>query len=446
MNSLDLKQTMKAFASSHLFNGADRWQIDDNPWYRPLNDSFIDDVDFKCPLRPSEQSSSVALNAHRMLMSIYETEACFLPLGNFIDKKADFDHFYCPERKSMADQIRPCLEHFLFDGIEASIQLDKHWDTNRLDSYFNDLVNSQDHSNGGIPVALSNSLDKAHGAKFFCIQFASDALTEASAMARTVIGDYGPIQSDLFKIMIDEYGYGVYATKHSTLFKRLLKNMGLENNSHAYWQFYLPTSLGLVNYFHLISRNHRYFFRYIGALLYVETTSNGFCGAISQSLKKCLGKDADTLYFDEHVHIDIHHGRMMLEKVVHPMIQQCGEEIIPDIVLGIEQYRALGELSATDFADQIAWLDTVVTESAAPSCYSDSRQPSVLHKKNQSLCTNTCSDDQHLYVQSGILEVRMSQSKTIKVQPGQSIFIPKYRLHGLAAETEEVQFNLSQTG
>ena len=58
-------------------------------------------------------------------------------------------------------------------------------------------------------------------------------------------------------------------------------------------------------------------------------------------LRTVFGKPVDTYYFDEHYHIDAHHGRMAFEYVVAPAIARHGNGIIPDIVRGMEELQLL---------------------------------------------------------------------------------------------------------
>lgn len=82
-------------------------------------------------------------------------------------------------------------------------------------------------------------------------------LAEGSALARRVLGSFGSIQSELFKILIDEYGYGVQAHNHSFLFQDMLASCGLSNNIHRYWHFYSTPTLLLRKYIHYTPKNTR---------------------------------------------------------------------------------------------------------------------------------------------------------------------------------------------
>ena len=52
-----------------------------------------------------------------------------------------------------------------------------------------------------------------------------------------------------------------------------------------------------------------------------------------------------TEYFDEHSHIDVHHGRMALKRLIIPMIEQFGDKIIPDLIRGFEEFKLLQDIA-----------------------------------------------------------------------------------------------------
>src|SRR4029453_5340744 len=107
----------------------------------------------------------------------------------------------------------------------------------------NPAVDGARRAGRGSMRAITECAHAEEAAGLHLIQLALDALTEASAMARNLGGSYGVEQSELFKIFIDEFGYGVYSAKHSTIFRGMLASIGLKTDVPAYWNFYLPSSL-----------------------------------------------------------------------------------------------------------------------------------------------------------------------------------------------------------
>ncbi len=94
-------------------------------------------------------------------------------------------------------------------------------------------------------------------------------------MMENVLGVYGPVQSEWFTILIDEYGYGVHDQKHSTLYT--LRSVGLNTEPHHYWEYCRASALAANNYFHHLGSERRFFFHHVGALIHSEAGPVDFC-------------------------------------------------------------------------------------------------------------------------------------------------------------------------
>ncbi|MDP6718265.1 MAG: iron-containing redox enzyme family protein, partial [Pirellulaceae bacterium] len=361
----------------------------------------------------------------------------FLPKAPFETVERDFQLFYSNDVKLAGESIRPTLEQHVFAFLDQEIDVSGSWNVAAMKVLFENRLEAANKSESALAatVRTANAPDKA--AHNFLVQLAGDFLTEASAMARNVLGNFGAPLSELFKVLIDEYGYGVHQTKHSTIYEELLESQGLSSEIHAYWQFYLTSSLALTNYFHYVSRNHGHFFRYLGALYYTEATIPHANRQFSRLLRELFGKDTNTNYFDEHVHIDPHHARMALEKVIEPVIERCGESVIPEIVRGFEAFRLLQDIADEELIDQITWSDT--TEDycqKAKDLLSDPERPSVgqtltfTETKGELSVTHVHDEDELFVVSEGEIELITGFDQSVKLSAGEGIVIPKGRLHG----------------
>src|SRR3990167_4769682 len=96
-------------------------------------------------------------------------------------------------------------------------------DADALTKYLIRTIDQYEQSENALCSAIMNARDPQWAAKQLLIQMAPDFLAEASPLARTILGSFGPEQSEMMKVLIDEYGYGVHHTKHSTLFEKTLE-------------------------------------------------------------------------------------------------------------------------------------------------------------------------------------------------------------------------------
>jgi hypothetical protein len=450
----EMRRLIELYASRPLFDDTAEWVIRDNPYRRPIDRKGIQQFDFSKPLGKAEALSGSALAAQRMLLNIYETDLIFLPESNFAAKQNDFSSYYSNDNKLLGELIRPTLEAHVFDYLKDEIDVTGKWSVEALKSYLLALVERHEQSELEICATVLSSPDRERASRELLIQVAGDFLSEASASSRNILGKYGQIQSEFFKIVIDDYGYGVHPAKHSTLFENTLATCGLISDVHAYWQFYLSSSLALNNYYHYVSRDHSKYFQAIGAIAVAESMFSHTCRKISEMLRAVFGKTVDTYYFDEHFHIDAHHGRMAFEYVVAPAIAQHGDAVIPDIVRGMEELQLLTSLADQDFSAQVAFSEAAVNfKVPARQIYQQIlegrlQKPKTTYVENrsQSLVTRVCDQDKLYVVESGALDLVIGQDQYVRLNRGEAIIIPRQRLHGLTVVSEECLYDVYDLG
>lgn len=116
---------------------------------------------------------------------------------------------------------------------------------------------------------------------------------------------------------------------------------------------YCAASLLAANYFHYISCSKIHWPRYLGAIYWAEASLPHVNARMARTVGR-LAPKADITYLREHVEIDAHHRRMVLENVIAPLAGALGEEWIPGVLRGFEEFRVVGELVGRDWC---AWID-----------------------------------------------------------------------------------------
>lgn len=359
-----LNQCVQAYAGAGVFKEMDRPWVEDNPFLRPLLNREFVGFEVADPLPLDKLGSNASLVANRILMSIYERDFVFLPRHELDQKWDNFQSYYSDGLRLLGDIMRPQLERYVFSSVTGEVTVSGPWTIEAFEAYFEDFRRSfTAEGNQNVMAAITSARNPVAAAQTYLIQLAGDFLVESSAMARNTVGNYGPLQSELFKVVIDECGYGVHPVKHSTLFERVLQSRGLDPVPHTYWQFYLPTSFYLNNYYSYICRDHRKLFRYFGAILQVETAFRITCKQMTDMMTTVFGQDAETDYFTEHIHIDQHHSRMVLENLIVPAVRTYGNSVLADIVRGFEESQIVGSIFSSGLIAQIDWADSFL---AAP--------------------------------------------------------------------------------
>jgi hypothetical protein len=417
------------YASSDIFCTPERPWVADNPFRRPLlNELGIGDLPLS-DLGLDNLSCNSGLVANRVLMSVYERDFVFLPRQSSESKWSDFHAYYDSDSRLTGETLRPTLERILFKGIQDSVVVSGPWTVDAFTKYFDDFRSSYTAaSNAALMATITGARNPRAAALMYFIQLAGDFLVESSAMTRNVLGNYGALQSELFKVVIDECGYGVHATKHSTMFQALLASHGIDTTPHVYWQFYLPTSLLLNNYYNLICRDHRFLFRYFGAILQVETAFRLTCKQMAHMAREVFGAQTEVDYFLEHVHIDDHHSRMVLDNLVIPAAREHGAFALSEMLRGFEESLVVGELFGNGLKTQLLWADQAPTEVATADQTAEQLMAtpgSVWHG------TSVADAATRIVAKEGNVFVVAGYRSSFALSKGESLLIPAGCLYGI---------------
>ncbi|MGC5011073.1 iron-containing redox enzyme family protein [Streptosporangium sp. DT93] len=368
--------------------------------------------------------------ANRLLMNIYESDALFLPSGGLSGKERQFEEFYGRKARLHSDLVRPAVESFVFDSLGSDVRINGRWDCDALEAHV--LAAIDEAVNGDRPAlrAIEQAADPRRAAEMMIAQMALDGLTEATAMSQNLGGAYGPEQSEVFKIFIDEFGYGVFDAKHSTLFVELCRSVGMSAEPHHYWFSYMPSWMAGNNYFYKVTRNRSQFFRYIGGMAFLEATFAPSFAAMTKTYRAVYGDGIDTRYFDEHAHIDQHHGRMAVNDLLLPLARKHGDLAIRELLRGIEDVRVLGRLNDADLIGQLSWQPEVVTAETGGDGRDEPREIDATTPFE----TTISDHDMTVSVLDGTAELHWSATgEPLEVATGQAVRVPTGRLYGLRA-------------
>lgn len=296
-------------------------------------DAWID------PLSDDADPALVEHIGHQALLRCYQARYVALPEtapdGDILDRLASH---YGEDRLQVLNGLRARLEAELIEPMQA-----RACDASDGDvlAYVDRLLPElRTVASDPFLDALAGNEHRRDHYRNFLLQSSADLLAEASASALGVIGEYGAPQSALFRILIDEFGYGAHGHKHSVLFQATLRSFGLNDAYNGYSRLFDTDTLVLHNAIHWLFQNPRNFFRQIGFLLFAETAYQRSTLFHARYLA-CFHPEADARYFTEHAHIDLHHTRMVVDEVVTPLIDRFGPRIGREIIAGAELTRAV---------------------------------------------------------------------------------------------------------
>jgi hypothetical protein len=281
---------------------------------------------------------------HQTLMRSYQGRYILLPSnapsGSIVER---LHRHYDPREMLRLDSLRADLEDLLISPLVDEAR--KTSEGLECAAYVANLVPTLNATRPSDFLAfLDQSQRRDHYYQNFLIQSSVDLLAEASASALGIVGEYGEPQSALFRILIDEFGYGTHNKKHSVLFRSTLRGLDLSEEYNSYWPLFDTPTLELHNVIHFMFQSPRNLFLQIGFLLYAEASYQRSTQEHFRYLKR-FHPSVDAHYFGEHAHIDIHHSAMVADEVVAPLVCKFGSDAGAEIVVGAELTRMAFERS-----------------------------------------------------------------------------------------------------
>jgi hypothetical protein len=180
-----------------------------------------------------------------------------------------------------------------------------------------------------------------------------DGLVEASQLSRTLGGVSNPIHATLTKLLVEEYGGGRIAKKHSSYFRAMLEAVGMETTPEAYFDLVPWEVLSGINASFLLSDRKRHFLRYVGGLLYTEISVPAAFRCYQRAAVRLGLPDAARIYWDLHIKEDARHGPWMLDDVALPLIEHYADDAW-ELLLGYDQQRRMSSRAAAATAESAA--------------------------------------------------------------------------------------------
>lgn len=165
-----------------------------------------------------------------------------------------------------------------------------------------------------------------------------DALVEASQLSRTLGGVSNPIHATMTRLLVEEYGGGRPARKHSTFFRTMLETLGMDATPEAHLDVVPWPVLATINHSFLLSDRKRFFLRYVGGLLYTEVSVPAAFAAYRDAALR-LGLPSEAMaYWVLHIKEDARHGPWMLNEVAIPLAERYPDQAW-ELLFGYDQQR-----------------------------------------------------------------------------------------------------------
>lgn len=183
-----------------------------------------------------------------------------------------------------------------------------------------------------------------------------DGLVEASQLSRTLGGVSNEVQAVLTRLLVEEYGGGRLARKHSSHFTTMLQELGMQTEPEAYFDLVPWELLAVINHSFLLTERKRYFLRYIGGLLYGELSVPATFRNYQAAGERLGLSTAAMSYWNLHIKVDELHGRWMLDDVALPLVDQYANDAW-ELVFGYDQQRRMSARAGTAIAQAVRAAD-----------------------------------------------------------------------------------------
>ncbi len=183
-----------------------------------------------------------------------------------------------------------------------------------------------------------------------------DGLVEASQLSRTLGGVGNEIHSMMTRLLVEEYGGGRLSRKHSSFFKLMLEELNINSSPEYYFEEVPWEVLATINHSFLVSEQKVFYLRYIGGLLYTETSVPASFDNYRLAAERLGMSEKARGYWNLHIKEDERHGRWMLNDIALPLAEMYPKQA-SEIVLGYDQQKFMSDRASKAIADRVRHAD-----------------------------------------------------------------------------------------
>jgi hypothetical protein len=189
------------------------------------------------------------------------------------------------------------------------------------------------------------------------LQIASlDGVVEASQLSRTLGGVSNDIHAMMTRLLVEEYGGGRLSRKHSSFFTLMLEELDISAFPEAHFEVVPWEVLATINHSFLLSERKRYYLRYVGGLLYTETSVPAAFNSYRLAAERLGMSEKARGYWDLHIKEDERHGRWMLDDVALPLAKMYPRNA-SELLLGYDQQRFMSDRAGKATAEAVKQAD-----------------------------------------------------------------------------------------
>ncbi|MDR5822551.1 peptide synthetase [Caballeronia sp. LZ043] len=425
---------IKQFAAAQPFRSAEVSELvlDDDYHRRPLRPEDFEFLKFAKPVRPHNVSRLPALASNRTLLSIYELGTARLPASAAPADWQRFVEFYGEEAQVLGAQIAPFLEAYAFEYLCQEQTADA---TQGLARILDAELQFWDQTF----ARLMRNDYLEEGLRFIMVQRWSLAPSKQRALARAAA-------SGLFDMLpADQRPAPDTDATDAALYAKVAASCGVTRQQHAYWQFYLPTSLAKCNLLYALARRPDRAFGLVGAAFAAEAEALAFSIALERACAHL--KPANRSNDDAQSRKDalLRRGAQALETIG----AAYGASAVAMTAQGMAAGERLAERARWDLGEQLLWLSSIrhyVAFAHRISTRIDAECPDIDREtfiEPHEMCSTTHVHNDHrlVTIQEGEMLFWGNLGMQLKMNEGDMVLIPDGRLHGSTVVSGECTYH-----
>ncbi|MGI9023357.1 MAG: iron-containing redox enzyme family protein [Acidimicrobiales bacterium] len=197
-------------------------------------------------------------------------------------------------------------------------------------------------------VAERATYDQLRG---FLVHRSAYQLKEADPHTWAIPRLTGEAKAALVHIQADEYGNGVEADMHSSLFADTLDAVGLDSTYGAYLDWLPAPTLATVNLVSFFGLHRRWRGALVGHLAVFEMTSVGPMGRYAAALKRLGVGASGRRFYEVHVEADAEHQFVAADRLAAGLAR-TDRDLVGDILFGAATVMAVEARFTRHLLDQ----------------------------------------------------------------------------------------------
>ena len=432
-------ELIKQFAAAHSFRSAtvSELLLDDDYHRRPLRPEDFEFLKFAKPVRQHNVSRLPSLASNRTLLSSYELGIARLPRSAEAAEWQHFSEFYRDDVQVRGAQLAPFLEAYAFEYLAQDQQIET--DAAAASARLARIVDDETAFWGETFARLMRNDYLEEGLRFIMVQRWALAPSKRRALARaTASGLFDMLPAELRPTLEGDL-------PDDALLQRVAGACGVTRQQHAYWQFYLPTSMAKCNLLYALARRPDRAFALIGAAFAAQAEWLAFGLALERAcahLQPAGRRRGDAAERKDELVARFAQALQGIER-------EYGAAAFAQAVQGAAAGERLAERARWDLGEQLLWLSSIrryVDFAHRISTRIDAECPGIDREtfvEPHEMCSTTHVHNDHrlVTIQEGEMLFWGNVGMQLKMNEGDMVLIPDGRLHGSTVVSGECTYH-----